>query len=158
MKIDELEDELAKSKHKLEEIEQKLQRNLSSSRQENFESVEKYQANISSFQKEIQNYNKEIGAKNSIIRNLVDDKDKLHLILDEKTLQIEDLKSKLLSSENKRVEFESENSGQLRRVSDCLQEIKELQQKTRIYESKIEQLQTRILGEQEVSKELRDYS
>ena len=59
-------------------------------------------------------------------------RDILHQQLDDQTIRLEDFKKRLLVAENKRVDVEQENSGQLRRVKDCLSEINELQQKIKV--------------------------
>ena len=59
-------------------------------------------------------------------------RDILHQQLDDQTIRLEDFKKRLLAAENKRVDVEQENSGQLRRVKDCLSEINELQQKMKV--------------------------
>ena len=155
LKISDLEDKLARSQQEISALQHKLQRNFGQIREETMESKEKYQENVATFHKEIQTLRKDLETKESFVKELLENKDILHDQLDEKTLKIEDLKKKMMESENKRISMETENSGQFRRVADCLTEIKELQDKLRVYETKNDQIQTRILGEQEFSRELR---
>ena len=155
LKISDLEDKLARSQQEISALQHKLQRNFGQIREETMESKETYQENVATFHKEIQTLRKDLETKESFVKELLENKDILHDQLDEKTLKIEDLKKKMMESENKRISMETENSGQFRRVADCLTEIKELQDKLRVYETKNDQIQTRILGEQEFSRELR---
>ena len=93
---------------------------------------DRYQSNITSFQREIKELTEQLCQKEKFIKELVTNKDILHEQLDDQTVRLEDFKKRLLAAENKRVDVEQENSGQLRRVKDCLSEIKELQQKMQV--------------------------
>lgn len=146
LKINELEDKLAKAQHEMESMEQKLQRALSSVRNEQHNKNETYQENVSSFQTEIQTLNADLKQKEQFLRELAHDKDLLHQQLDDKTEAMEELKKKLLTVEHQRITVENDASGNLRRISDCLSQIKELEQKCALFQEKNEKLQTRILG------------
>ena len=60
-----------------------------------------------------------------------------------------------MESENKKVSIESESTGQIRRLEDCLAEIERLQKNLQQKTSKLEQLQARLEGEQDLSRDLR---
>ena len=65
---------------------------------------------------------------------MVSSSDVLRQQLNDKTIWLKDFKKGLLAAENKRVDIEQENLGQLRRVKYCLSEINELQQKLQVRE------------------------
>ena len=95
-------------------------------------SQDKYHADISAFQREIKELTEQLCQKENFVKELVNNRDILHQQLDDQTIRLEDFKKRLLAAENKRVDVEQENSGQLRRVKDCLSEINELQQKIKV--------------------------
>ena len=84
------------------------------------------------FQREIKELTDQLCQKENFVKELVSSRDVLHQQLDDKTIRLEDFKKRLLAAENKRVDVEQENTGQLRRVKDCLSEIHELQQKLQV--------------------------
>ena len=104
-------------------------------REENLSTQDQYQANVSAFQREIKELTDQLCQKENFVKELVSSRDVLHQQLDDKTIRLEDFKKRLLAAENKRVDVEQENTGQLRRVKDCLSEINELQQKLQVSEN-----------------------
>ena len=101
-------------------------------REENLSTQDQYQANVLAFQREIKELTDQLCQKENFVKELVSSRDVLHQQLDDKTIRLEDFKKRLLAAENKRVDVEQENTGQLRRVKDCLSEINELQQKLQV--------------------------
>ena len=101
-------------------------------REENLSTQDQYQANVLAFQREIKELTDQLCQKENFVKELVSSRDVLHQQLDDKTIRLEDFKKRLLVAENKRVDVEQENTGQLRRVKDCLSEINELQQKLQV--------------------------
>ena len=104
-------------------------------REENLSTQDQYQANVLAFQREIKELTDQLCQKENFVKELVSSRDVLHQQLDDKTIRLEDFKKRLLAAENKRVDVEQENTGQLRRVKDCLSEINELQQKLQVSEN-----------------------
>ncbi len=155
LQLDEMQDKVAKSQHDLEAMDLQLKRTIGNVHEEKINVQDNLQANYSAFQNEIQTLRKDLKQKEVFLQELVLDKDKLHDKLDEKTELIEALKSKNLQLEASRVGIEQETSSQIRRVSDCLREIKQLQDQCSTYQAKLETLQTRLLSEQAVSRDLR---
>ena len=155
LKINGLENDLAKLQIANDEMQRKMNQNLGQIRNENQENQEKYSQNVTSFSREIQDMKKELKEKTAFLRELVNDKDVLHQELDDKTLRIEELKKRLLAAENKRVSVETESQGSFRKIDDCLAEIANLQTRLKQQTSKLDQTQTKLSGEQEVSRELR---
>ena len=155
LKINGLENDLAKLQIENDEMQRKLKQNLGQVRNENISNQEKYSKDVGSFSREIQDLKKELEEKASFLRELVNDKDVLHQQLDDKTMRIEELKKRLLAAENKRVSVETESQGNFRKIDDCLAEIANLQTRLKQQSSKLDQTQTRLMGEQEVSRELR---
>ena len=101
-------------------------------REENLSTQDQYQTNVLAFQREIKELTDQLCQKENFVKELVSSRDVLHQQLDDKTIRLEDFKKRLLVAENKRVDVEQENTGQLRRVKDCLSEINELQQKLQV--------------------------
>ena len=51
--------------------------------------------------------------------------------------------------------FQTESQGNFRKIDDCLAEISQLQTRLKLQSTKLDQTQSRLMGEQEVSRELR---
>jgi len=71
LKINALEEDLTKSQHETKETQRKLQTALDSAREENMSTQDRYQSNITSFQREIKELTEQLCQKEKFIKELV---------------------------------------------------------------------------------------
>jgi predicted nucleic acid-binding Zn-ribbon protein len=117
--------------------------------------IEGLQRDIRLFQKEMESLRSQLQTKDSHLHGISREKDALQNQLDEKTTQLEDLKSKYREEKYQLDRLESSKSSQDQRVQDCLNEISLLQNRLREAVTELEKVKSRVDAEKKINREVR---
>ena len=157
-----LEEKLSDLKRRQEEAE--FNKSMQSERMKRKVLDEKEMGNqsLQEVQRELRNYQKEIGEmmskldfKDSLLIRLSDDKDALQEILDNRTLELEEVKKQLTDANQALGRLEAFKTEQELRLKSCISEIHSTQLKLKNSEAEVSNLKTGVGAEKNLVRELR---